>query len=238
MRCEYMEERRTKMEIILKNEYKKLDSELDGKVLFGRSNARKLYDQLIKKMLDNCNENPRKVIINCNGISAASSSFIDELFFICIFFANCQHGNSILVLNNLSDELYFNIQFAVQGKKGLIEQAKKRNAYSSFSVLMTEKGESPYYEEVCFQMGSPYLICEKDGKTIPLGFSAGEKQQELIERLITTGEKITASQLAEEEAISITAANNRLSRLFEKNLLFRESDKENSKLETYVYWYK
>lgn len=203
--------------------------------LGNRKQAEQLYLKIAEEKLSDYSETNRKVIIDCEGISLATSSFLDELLFIQIFSANCHHGNSILILKNMCEEFYFNLKMSVEGKKKLIEEAKKKNRY--FLTLQNYKEYCSVGKSVSnVQIGSPYLLCEYNKRMEVLGFSEGEKQKKLLTNIIENKKRYTASLLAAEEHISNTAAANRLTRLFDRNLLFRQP-KVDCIPEIYEYFY-
>ena len=209
-------------------------SNADYWYLAGRDKAQQIFSLALEEKLSDNTEVNRRVIVDCKDIPLATSSFIDELFFIHIFDSNCRHGNSILILKNVSDELYFNLKMAVEGKKGLIEEAKKKNKFFLNIEDLKKYKESHSNVSSC-QVGSPYLLCERNGGLEILGFSEGEKQKVLLENIIQ-GARYTTSLLALKENISNTAAANRLTRLYEKNLVFRQIKPE-SVPEIYEYFY-
>ena len=207
--------------------------------LSDRRKAKELYEKGIECLLFSSDNPVRKIVFDCQGIMSASSSFIDELLFINMFRANYQHGNSVLLLTNLEEEFYFDVRSAVEGKKKLIEEAKKSKRYfltidqmhAQFPDGFLEKGSiSPY------QVGSPYLLCEYQKVVEVVGFSEGEKQKLLLEDIVRKGIRFTSSMLAKRENISCTAANNRLNRLHEKCLIFRGyTDMDSSEKFEYFY---
>lgn len=223
------------MEIKLAEEVGKMP-DLPVDHLAVRARAKELYKKYIADEMTGCKDTVRKVFLNCQGILSSSSSFIDELIFINIFEQNFEHGNSVLVLTKLSDEFYFDVRMAVEGKKKLIEDAKKKEGY----FLTRKSAKQGLLEQnmdgAVVQVGSPYLLCEYQGKIEVLGFNEGEKQKTLLERIVQKGERLTASQLADQEDISRTAANNRLNRLYEKNLVFREAVTDDT-AEKYEYFF-
>ncbi len=219
------------MEIRLAEEVGKMPN-LSMDYLAGRENAKELFEQKIAGQMLSSDEAVRKVVLNCRGIPSAASSFIDELLFIDIFSLNYRHGNSVLLLTDLSDELYFNVRLSVEGKKNLIEYAKKNGTYFLTIDQAVHENSSPGLH----QTGSPYLLCRHQEITEVLGFQEGEKQKLLVERIVQRGERITASMLAEQENITKTAANNRLNRLYERRLVFRKLITDNS-AEKYEYFF-
>lgn len=224
------------MKIKLIDEVKQV-SGVDAEFLANRNDAQRVFQSVIKEKLSCYSEVNRKVVVDCQGITTASSSFIDELFFVEIFSLNYHYGNSILLLENLKGELYFNFHMAVEGKKGLIEKAKKEKKYFLTKPMYEEyKMNHPEEDLSAVQIGSPYLLCEYSGNLGVLGFAEGEKQKILLDDMITNGKRYTTGTLAREDDISNTAAANRLSRLYEKNLVFRQVI-PGSVPETYEYFY-
>ncbi len=224
------------MEIRLADEIAKMP-DLSPDLLASRLKAGDFFEQRIEAKLLGCTDAVRRVTFNCEGIQSSSASFLDELFFIDVFTLNFRHGNSVSVLTNLSDEFYFNLRVAVEGKKKLIENARKNGIYyRTKDEARAEHPEGVPNHLVC-QIGSPYILCEYQNGIEVLGFSEGEKQKILLERMVRGGERITAAQLAaQEEKLNNSAANNRLNRLYEKRLIFRKPMTEKA-LEKYEYFF-
>lgn len=225
------------MKIKLMDVIKKIP-DMDVSFLSRRNDAERLYNWGLAERMSDYSEENRKVIIDCEQISAATSSFIDELFFVHLFSANFHHGNSVMVLTNVCEELYFNLIMAVEGKKRLIEIAKKKKQY--FLTLDEYKAYCKKHTEdfdlTQCQIGSPYLLCKFNGQLEILGFADGEKQKELLQDMINNKARYTAILLGTKEDITNTAASNRLTRLFDKNLVFRQIISEDFP-ERYEYFY-
>lgn len=225
------------MEINLMEAAKKIPG-IRPEYLMVRENAKRLYEEILENRLQNDRQAQRRVVIDCTGITSASSSFLDQLLFVDIFSENYRHGNSVLVLKQMDDELYFNLSLAVEGKKGLIETAKKEKKYfltkSHFECYRRQHKDEDL--QGC-QIGSPYLLCEHHSELKGLGFAEGEKQKILLDDMIKNRVRYTTGKLAAQAGISGTAASNRLTRLFEKNLIFRRMIPDTIP-ETYEYFYE
>lgn len=83
---------------------------------------------------------------------------------------------------------------AVEGKKGLIEQAKKKSKLFLAIEDLIKYKESHSNATNC-QVGSPYLLRERHGILEILGFSGGEKPKVLLEDIMQ-GARYTTRLLA------------------------------------------
>ena len=203
-------------------------------ILASRKTASELFTSQLDQQYFQVSLEEQIVSVYCSGISEATSSFIDQLFFIEIYAKLC-NKNTVLLLHNLSSEFLYNLNSAAAIKAKLIAEAKKEKRYAH-TIKERERliAKSPESAGRNWIIGSPYLLLRLDSKIVALGLSENEILSKTVSFIWNNKYSVTAKDIASAENTAINAVSNRLKRLYEKNLVFRKK-LENSKTE-YIYY--
>ena len=168
--------------------------------IFNRESVHELYEQQIRRLLEEECKDEKFIAVSLKGIKSMTVSVIISLF-LSDFYQFCQqHENLIYVITDfssdpiISQEMIMEFEAATVIAKGMIKEGR---------AIATS------------------LLVDIDGIQV-IGFEEREEQYKLFQYLYESKERITSGRLAEREEISNQSASNRLSRLYEKRLIYRD----------------
>lgn len=145
------------------------------------------------------------IALDCSDIIESTSSVIDEYFYLGLL-EHYKKWNIVFVLKNVSETFLDNIKSAIIALRELPD--KKDREYNVNSVYIKN---------------DEYCLITEDKTRLNETFELVKKRP------------ITTSDLSAIENITINCANNRLNRLFERNLIFRKQDL-NASGKPYIYY--
>lgn len=197
------------MDSIELNEVVNKLSDMHGDI-YGKPFLHKVFLEEVKPVLDTEFKDKKLIKISMKGVKTMSVSAIIG-FFLTDMNGYCKQRENISVLvteisPESEKELFASFKASILLGSDIEKERKdsKKNAVGEEEII-------------------PYLMVECKGKITVLGFGEQEEQNKLFQYMHESRKRITSRDLIDlEPKLSIASASNRLARLYEKRLVYRE----------------
>lgn len=171
----------------------------EGRDISNRNKLHQIYLQHIEPLLIKKEKNEKVIFVDLAGIQSMTVSTIIGLFLKDLYSFCLRRENLVVLLGNIDRQ---------QREEILLEFW----AATTIAKKIQNEGEL---------VNTCLLVQDENGISV-VGFKDNEAQSELFHWLCKTKMKITSAYLAEKEGISLASASNRLIRLYEKRIIYRE----------------
>lgn len=171
----------------------------EGRDISNRNKLHQIYLQYIEPLLIKREKNEKVIFIDLAGIKSMTVSTVIGLFLKDLY-SFCLHRENLVVL------------------LGNIDKQQKEELLLEFWAATTIAKKIQKEGEIV----NTCLLVQDENSISVVGFKDNEAQSELFYWLCKNKIKITSAYLAEKEGISLASASNRLIRLYEKRIIYRD----------------
>lgn len=170
-----------------------------GRDISNRDKIHQIYLQYIEPLLIKGEKNEKMIFIDLSGIKSMTVSTVIGLFLKDLY-SFCLHRENLIVL------------------LGNIDKHQKEELLLEFRAATTIAKKFQNEGDIV----NTCLLVEDENVISVIGFKDTEAQSELFYWLHENKIRITSAYLAEKEGISLASASNRLIRLYEKRIIYRD----------------
>ncbi len=164
-----------------------------------RDKIHSVFENCIKPRLNRIAKDEKLIVFSLAGIKSMTVSVVIKLFLMDLYQYCFQRENLIVMVSDMDEPYKPEIMMEFHGAIKIAKELKSEGELVNVCLLVRDK------EQVSV-----------------VGFKDGEAQSELFYRLYHEKARLTSSDLVEKDNISIASASNRLARLYEKRIIYRD----------------